>query len=157
LLVVALLAAVAAGASAAEPLRVGLELGSPSAVIVVRPAPFDIKIGYDFTGIGSDPGSNFFHVSGDYRIIDQRPLIEFVSFYFGAGAYMQIMTGNADDTFVLGGRLPLGLQAFFLDGKIEVFLEVVPTLKLLPSIVAFEDWHGFVGVTVPVSLFDFRK
>ena len=157
LLAVALLAAISAGAYAAEPLRVGLEFGSPSGVIIVRPAPFDIKIGYDFTGVGSDSGSDFFHVSGDYRIIDQQPLIEFVSFYFGAGAYMQIMTGDADDTFVLGGRMPVGLQAFFVDGKIEVFLEIVPTLKLLPTIVAFEDWHGFVGVTVPVSLFNFRK
>ncbi len=145
-----LLAALSAGASAAEPLRVGLELGSPSAVIIARLAPFDIKVGYDFTGLGTDSG-DFFHVSGDYRIIDQQPLVEFVSFYLAAGGYMQF-----GDDFVLGARLPVGLQAFFAGGKIEVFVEIVPTLKFLPTIVAFEDWHGFLGITVPVSVFGLK-
>lgn len=152
LLAVALSAAVSVGAFAAEPLRVGLEFGSPSGVIIVRPAPFDIKVGYDFTDFGTDFGSNYIHVSGDYRIIDRQPLVEFLSFFLSAGAYMQIMTGDADDTFVLGGRIPVGLQAFLLDGKIEIFLEIVPTVKLLPTILAFDDWQGFLGFTVPLSV-----
>ncbi len=152
-----LIAGVCVGASAAEPLRVGLEFGSPSAVIIVRPAPFDIKVGYDFTDFGTDFGSSYIHVSGDYRFIDRQPLVEWLSFYVGAGAYMQIMTGSADDPFVLGGRLPVGLQAFLVDGKIEIFLEVVPTVKLLPTILAFDDWHGFLGFTVPVSMLQLRR
>lgn len=149
-------AAVCLGASAAEPLRVGLELGSPSAVIVLRPAPFDIKVGYDFTGVGSDAESDFFHISGDYRIIDRRPLVDFVSFYLGAGGYLQILTGDVQDNFVLGARLPVGLQAFLLEDKLEIFVEIAPTVKFLPTILAFDDWHGFIGFTVPLSIFGSR-
>jgi hypothetical protein len=140
----------AAGRVFAEPLRIGLEFGTPSGVIVIRPAPLDIKIGYDLGGIGSGGESNFLHLSCDYRFVDKYPLVDTLSLYVGAGGYLGILTGNVQDNVVIGGRVPVGVQVFLLDGTIEVFVEIVPTVKLLPTIVAFDDWQGFVGFTVPL-------
>ncbi len=147
----------AAGGLSAEPLRAGLEFGSPSGVIIIRPAPLDIKVGYDFSGIGSAAQSDFLHVSCDYRIIDQYPLVDFVSLFVSAGGYVQILTGDVQDNVVLGARLPVGVQAFLVDGTIEIFLEIVPTVKLLPTIIAFDDWQGFIGFTVPVAALKPKK
>ncbi len=54
---------------------------------------------------------------------------------------------------VLGARLPVGLQVFAGGRTIEIFAELVPTVTLVPTIVAFDDWQGFVGSTIPVSVF----
>jgi len=157
-LCVSLFLAVASGGGLfAEPMGVGLEFGNPSGVLVIRPAPFDIKIGYDFTGMGSQADGDFLHLSCDYRLIDRYALIDFLSLYLSAGGYLQILTGDTQDNIVLGGRLPVGLQAFLLDGTVEVFVELVPTVKFLPTIVAFDDWQGFVGFTVSLAGLKLKK
>lgn len=145
------LALLAASANVfAEPVRIGLEFGRPTGVIVIRPEPFDFKVGYDFTGIGegSDAGS-FIHVSADYRILSSYHLIDFLSLFLGVGAYVQIYTGSAADNVNLGARIPVGVQAFLANGTVELFLEVVPTVSFVPSITAFDQFQGFVGFTVP--------
>jgi hypothetical protein len=152
-----LLAAAAAGAST-EPTRVGLEIGNPSGAIVIRPAPFDIKIGYDFTGVASrEGGDDYLQLSCDYRLMDRYPLTDGLSLYVAAGGYLRILTTTTQDSFVLGGRLPVGLQVFVAGGTVEIFLELVPTVTLLPTIVAFDDWQGFLGFTVPVSALNLKR
>ncbi len=155
---VCLVLTAAAGPGFAEPTRVGLEFGNPSGVIVIRPAPLDIKIGYDFTGVGSrEGGDDYLQVSCDYRFLDRYPLADVLSLYVAGGGYVRILTAAAQDNVVLGGRLPVGLQVFVADGLVEVFVELVPTVTLLPTIVAFDDWQGFIGFTVPVSAFKPKK
>ncbi len=148
----------AAAAGFAEPTRVGLELGNPSGVIVIRPAPLDIKIGYDFTGVASrEGGSDYVQVSCDYRFVDRYPLTSDLSLYVAGGGYLRVLTTDTQDNFVLGARLPVGLQVFVSGGMVEIFVELVPTVTLLPTIVAFDDWQGFIGCTVPVSAFKPKK
>ncbi|MBN1700190.1 MAG: DUF3996 domain-containing protein [Spirochaetales bacterium] len=134
-------------------LRVGLEFGNPTAVVIIRPEPFDIKIGYIFADLMGTGNLNFLHISADYRIINSMHLIDFLSLFFGVGAYAQIYIASGDSTnesdadLYIGGRIPIGIQAFLLKGTLEVFLEVVPTVVFLPGI-AFGGLQGFVGFTI---------
>lgn len=144
-LLAVLLSVAALGASAADKgsLRLGLEFGEPTAVIIIRPAPFDFKIGYNFV----DPQNLF--LSADYRIISGYQLIDFVHLFLGLGGYTQI---NFNPTaFNLGVRIPVGLQAFLINNVLELFLEVAPTVEFLPAITAFPHWQGYLGFTILVS------
>ena len=145
LLLLLLLAAVAFTASAKEKggLRLGLEFGNPNAVIIIRPEPFDFKIGYNFA-----EAVNLF-LSADYRIISGVQIVDVLHFFLGLGAYVQLhFTPTAVD---FGARIPIGLQAFLIDNVLEIFLEVAPTVGFLPTIVAFPEWQGYVGFTILVS------
>ncbi len=141
----------------AEPTRVGLEFGNPSGVIIIRPAPLDIKIGYDFTGVASREGESYLQISCDYRFMDRHALTDDLSLYVSAGGYLRVLTADTQDSVVLGGRLPVGLQVFVAEGAVEIFVEIVPTVTLLPTIVAFDDWQGFVGFTVAVTTLTPKK
>jgi len=136
-----LLIAVAVGASAAGGLRLGLEFGNPNAVLIVRPAPLDFRIGYSFVN------NQFIFLSADYRILDAKQLIDFVHFFFSAGAYTSLAFDPA--AFDLGLRIPLGFQAFLFENALELFLELAPTVQLYPELLF--DWQniqGWIGFTI---------
>jgi len=122
-------------------LRLGLEFGDPIAVLIIRPAPFDFKIGYDFGGNG------WLFLSADYRIVSGYQVIDFLHLFLGVGAYTQIYFEQAGD-LELGLRIPIGLQVFLVDSVIELFLEVAPTVGFMPTIQAFPRWQGYLGFTV---------
>jgi len=134
LLLVVLLAAVAFTASAKTKggLRLGLEFGNPHAVLIIRPSPLDFKIGYNFAEAG-----NLF-ISADYRIIDGYQLVDFLHFFLGLGAYVELRFTPTTVNF--GARIPLGLQVFLIHDVLEIFLEVAPTVGFIPTIVAFPEW-----------------
>ena len=138
--VLLVLAAAGASAKGSGGLRLGLEFGNPNAVIIIRPAPFDFKIGYNFT----DPGSLF--LSADYRIVSGYQLIDFLHFFLGLGVYGELVFDPT--VFSLGARIPLGLQVFLIDNVLELFLEVAPTVGFLPTITAFPEWQGYIGFTI---------
>jgi hypothetical protein len=145
-LVLVLLTVVALGAFAEKgAIRLGLEFGNPTAVIIIRPGNFDFKVGYDLRQDG-----NLF-LSADYRIVSGYQLIDFLHIFLGVGAYAQIFFGGAD--FELGARIPVGLQVFLLNSVLELFAEVAPTVGFLPTITAFPQWQGYVGFTVRVPRF----
>jgi hypothetical protein len=142
--VMVLLALAAAGASAkSSGLRLGLEFGNPNAVLIIRPAPLDFKVGYNFAA----PGYLFFSV--DYRIIDRYQVVDFLHFFLGVGAYTNIYFEPTDAD--LGARIPLGLQVFLIDNVLELFLEVAPTVGFLPALTAFPEWQGYIGFTILVK------
>jgi hypothetical protein len=126
--------------------RLGLEFGDPIAVLIIRPAPFDFKIGYDFQDNG------WLFLSADYRIVSGYQLIDFVHLFLGVGAYTQIYFQQSD-ALELGLRIPVGLQAFLVDNVIELFLEVAPTVGFLPGIEAFPRWQGYIGFTILIPKF----
>jgi hypothetical protein len=123
-------------------LRLGLEFGDPIAVLIIRPAPFDFKIGYSF-----DSNDPWLFLSADYRVVSGYQLIDFLHLFLGVGAYTQIYFQEAD-ALELGLRIPVGLQAFLVDNVIEIFLEVAPTVGFLPTIQAFPRWQGYFGFTI---------
>jgi hypothetical protein len=127
------LAATGAWAKGSGGLRLGLEFGNPNAVLIIRPAPLDFRIGYNFTQAG------YLFLSADYRIVDAYQIVDFLHFFFGVGVYTQIFFEPTD--FSLGARIPLGVQAFLLDNVLELFLEVAPTVGFLPTL----DWAGLQG------------
>jgi hypothetical protein len=145
-IVVVLLALAAAGAWAKGKstggLRLGLEFGNPHAVLIIRPAPFDFRVGYNFT----DNGNLFFAL--DYRIVDRYRIVDFLYLFLGVGLYTDIFFNPAD--FDFGARIPVGLQVFLIDNVLELFLEVAPTVAFLPALLAFPEWQGFIGFTIKV-------
>jgi hypothetical protein len=145
-LVLILLTVAALGAFAEKgAIRLGLEFGNPTAVIIIRPGNFDFKVGYDLRQDG-----NLF-LSADYRIISGYQLVDFLHLFLGLGAYAQIFFGGGD--FEFGARIPIGLQVFLLNSVLELFAEVAPTVGFLPALTAFPQWQGYVGFTVRVPRF----
>ncbi len=141
-LMVVLLAAVAFTASAKTKggLRLGLEFGNPNAVLIIRPSPFDFKIGYNFV-----PAGNLF-ISADYRILDGMDIVDFLHFFLGLGLYVQLHF--TPSTVDFGARIPFGLQAFLIHDVLEIFVEVAPTVGFIPTLVAFPEWQGYIGFTL---------
>lgn len=146
LVLLLVVAAATVSASDSGGLRLGLEFGDPMAVLIIRPAPFDFKIGYDFGGNG------WLFLSADYRIVSGYQVIDFLHLFLGVGAYTQIFFQQTD-VLELGLRIPFGLQVFLLDNVIELFLEVAPTVGFLPTIQAFPRWQGYFGFTILVPKF----
>lgn len=125
--------------------RIGLGLGTPNTVLVVRPHPFDFKVGYDFT-----EGNQFVYLAGDLRFVNLQPLAEPVHFSLGFGGYMKFYMDSeagSDDFFEGGLRLPVGLSLLLLDDFFEIFVEVSPGIDLYPKPQFSDDpvqaWLGF--------------
>ncbi|MBN1835621.1 MAG: hypothetical protein JW820_07215 [Spirochaetales bacterium] len=137
LLTVAALGSFAAGGS----LRLGLEFGNPTAVLIVRPGNWDFKVGWNFATNGH------LFLSTDYRIINAYQLVDFLHVFLGVGAYGQLYFEPT--AFQMGGRLPIGLQAFLLDSVLEIFVEAVPTLQAIPAF-GWGGLQGYVGFTLRV-------
>ncbi|WP_020613140.1 hypothetical protein [Sediminispirochaeta bajacaliforniensis] len=114
--------------------RIGLGLGTPNAVLIYRPTPFDLRLGYDFT-----EGSQFIFISGDWRPAGYIPISGPLYCYFGLGAYAKFYPeSSADDVVEWGTRLPVGISLLFLDNIAELFVEVAPGFDLYPK-PAFSD------------------
>lgn len=112
--------------------RLGLAAGIPNGVLVYRPAPFDIKFGYDLT-----EGSQYLFLSGDVRLINNRPLVGVLHGSFGAGVFGKLYLEGRDGEGGVdpdgGVRLPFALSVLLLDDFIEFFFEVAPGLDLYPN------------------------
>lgn len=142
-----LLAAVGASAQSKGGLRLGLEFGNPNAVLIIRPSPFDFKIGYNFAG------DEYLFLSADYRIVSGYQIVDFLHFFMAVGAYTNIEFDPGK--FSLGARIPVGLQVFLIDNVLELFLEIaltvgfVPGLEFLPTTTeGYRLPQGFIGFTI---------
>jgi hypothetical protein len=147
LIVLFVVATTTVSAASNGSLRLGLEFGDPIAVLIIRPAPFDIKVGYSF-----DSNNPWLFLSGDYRIVSGYQLIDFLHLFLGVGAYIQIPFDQVDD-LELGLRIPVGLQVFLVDNVVELFVEVAPTVGFLPTIEPFQRWQGYLGFTILIPKF----
>ncbi|MFW5827455.1 MAG: hypothetical protein ACOCU4_05160 [Alkalispirochaeta sp.] len=112
--------------------RLGLAAGIPNGVLVYRPAPFDVKFGYDFT-----EGNQYLFLSGDIRLINNRPLVGVLHGSFGAGAFGKLYPEGRDaDGGVevdAGARIPFALSVLLLDDFVEFFFEIAPGIDLYPK------------------------
>lgn len=111
--------------------RLGLASGIPNGVLIYRPPSLDFRFGYDFT-----PGQQFVFVSGDWRFIDNRPIVGVLHFSVGVGGYGKFFPqGRKDsDTFNAdwGIRVPGSLSVLLFENFLELFLEVAPGIDLYP-------------------------
>jgi hypothetical protein len=86
-------------------------------------------------------------VTADYWLAHGN-LVSILSWYAGVGAYLLVDLGG-DSTIGVGGRIPLGLQAWPFGSTLEIFLEVAPAVGVIIVPTAFE-WHlqGAIGLRV---------
>jgi len=97
---------------------------------------FDGAVAWSFAGAG------WLHVHADF-LIHNYDLIDVnqgaLPVYFGLGAYVSFSSNLG-----LGARVPFGLAYQFEDAPVDIFVEIVPGLSLLPGI----DFYlgGGIGV-----------
>jgi hypothetical protein len=107
----------------------GLIVGEPTGISFKywtgSTTAFDAALAWSFVDEGA------FHIHGDYIFHNMR-LISIpeglLPFYYGIGARIK----TADET-KLGVRVPLGLAYLFQNAPVDIFLEVVPILDLIPE------------------------
>ncbi len=66
------------------------------------------------------------------------------NWYAGVGAYLSVSSGS-DTTLALGGRVPIGLQAWPIGQALEIFLEVAPAVGVTVVPTGF-DLHLQAGI-----------
>ncbi|MFW5693595.1 MAG: hypothetical protein ACOCYB_00395 [Alkalispirochaeta sp.] len=112
--------------------RVGLAAGVPNGVLVYRPAPFEVKFGYDLT-----EGNQYLFLSGDIRLIDNRPLVGVLHGSFGFGAFGKLYPEGRDGDGGMnvdgGARIPFALSVLLLDDFVEFFFEIAPGIDFYPK------------------------
>jgi hypothetical protein len=83
-------------------------------------------------------------ITADYWL-GHGNLASIFSWYAGVGGYLSFAPNPA--LFVIGGRIPIGLQMWPLGQSLEVFLEVAPAVGLSVIPTGF-DWHfqGALGL-----------
>ena len=107
----------------------GLIVGEPTGISFKywtgSTTAFDAALAWSFVDEGA------FHIHGDYIFHNMR-LISIpeglLPFYYGIGARIK----TADEA-KLGVRVPLGLAYLFQNTPIDIFLEIVPILDLIPE------------------------
>ena len=132
------------------PNRLGGAFGTPNGVLVYRPAPFDVKIGYDFTA-----GNEYIFLSGDLRLIDNRAIVGVLHGTFGIGLYGKLYpaidSGDEID-FDWGSRIPVGLSVMLLNNFLEIFVEVAPGIEFYPRLqLSDQPIQIFAGATVELD------
>ncbi len=79
-------------------------------------------------------------LSADQWFINKKIAGPF-NFFLGWGLYVGLAThGN----LAFGGRLPLGVNAFFIDGFLEPYFQIVPAAGITLFDLHFPDW-GIAG------------
>jgi hypothetical protein len=99
-------------------------------------------------------GEGFIQLHGDY-LFHNFTLLKVekgkLPFYYGIGGRIRFIDGDdggkgrdKDDEARLGVRIPLGLACLFAKAPLDIFLEVVPILDLIPK--SEFDLNAAVGV-----------
>ena len=89
-------------------------------------------------------GTEFLHLQGDF-ILHKFNMIPVekgsLPLYFGIGGRFLIREGLDD---MIGVRVPAGLDYMFEDAPIDIFLEIVPVMNLIPD--TDFDIAGGIGI-----------
>ena len=130
----------------------GIMLGEPTGLSGKLWLSGDKALGMGLAWGGVGVPGGYLHLHGDY-LFHKMDLISVskgkLPLYFGPGVRMRIWDDNNDrendnDGLDLGIRFPVGLAYLFDGAPIDVFLEVAPTLDLIPS--SSLDVDGGIGV-----------
>lgn len=86
-------------------------------------------------------------LTGDYWFLNDN-IVGPLNWFIGAGAGISL--GGFNDNLILGleGRLPIGLNMYLVDGFIEPYVQVVPSvgLNVLPEIGLRWGVTGNIGI-----------
>lgn len=128
----------------------GIVVGEPTGISLKswqgRTTALDAALAWSFAG------NDFVQLHGDYLShnfsllkVEQGQL----PFYYGIGGRIKLINidnkrGDRDDKTRIGVRIPLGLAYLFEKVPLDLFIEVVPILDLVPE-TAF-DLNAAIGV-----------
>jgi hypothetical protein len=131
--------------------RLGLAAGIPNGVLVYRPAPFDIKAGYDFT-----EGQQYIFIAGDLRLVDNRHMTGILHGSLGIGLYSKLYPeGNEDEegfTVDAGARIPFALSILLMQDFLEFFVELAPGIDFYPAPrLSSQPLQLFAGLTIQLD------
>jgi len=115
--------------SQSKKIGAGIIVGEPTGLSfkywLTEKTAFDAGLAWSFVD------ENAFQIQADY-LIHNFNLIKIekgkLPFYFGIGGRLKFSTD-----VIFGVRVPLGLAYIFSDEPIDIFLEIVPILDLLPQ------------------------
>lgn len=117
------------------------EYGNAAITFKLDTVPFVFATNFTFRdgfGIG---------LTGDYWFLNDN-IVGPLNWFIGAGAGISL--GGFNDNLILGleGRLPIGLNMYLVDGFIEPYVQVVPSvgLNVLPEIGLRWGFVGNIGI-----------
>ena len=136
-----ILATLAPHANAQDGLGVGAIVGEPTGIVIKKwlgdTTAFDAAAAWSF----SDNAS--FQLHGDYLIhnfslLDPDDLKGYLPVYYGIGGRIKLKDENArngrnDENALVGVRVPFGISYLFADAPVDIFVEIVPILDLVPD------------------------
>jgi len=145
---VVLLALLTAAVVAAEPSGLGL------GIIVGEPTGLSVKAwlsgntAVDAAAAWSVVGHyQAVHVHADF-LLHNFELLEVTSgdlpLYYGVGGRIKLAGHEEDQDLRIGVRVPVGISYLFKDYPIDLFLEVVPLLDIIPSTIL--GWNSGIGI-----------
>lgn len=131
-LLLGLLTAVLAGQASA--LGLGAAFTAPIGSSGVNPgAELSFKLDnapYVF-GLGVYASNGNFHIGATADLwMAQGKLIDFLNYYVGPGLYAGLSSASNVTVIDAGLRIPVGINAFLLNNKLEFFFELAPALGL---------------------------
>ena len=102
----------------------------------------DKTMALDFAAAWSFVGEGSIHIHSDY-LWHNFDIFKIkageLAVYYGAGIYLQMRRESA-----LGARIPVGLEYLFENSPVDIFLEIVPILELVPATVL--GLNGGIGI-----------
>ena len=120
----------------------GIIIGEPTGLSFKYWVDGDNKNAVDGAIAWSLDDNKFFQIHADYLFHNYR-IFKIkkgkLGFYFGGGVRIKIRNDNNDnnkndkDDTRLGLRIPFGLDYLFSNVPIDIFLEIVPVMDLIPS------------------------
>ena len=117
----------------------GSDLGGVAVTFKLDDMPYVFTVDGRFNSWGFGIGA-----TGDLWMW-KGPLVEFLNYYAGPGLYAGVFLGNNYTNINAGVRFPLGLNTYLLNKKLELFLEVAPSVGLAVTSAGAGLGWGFQG------------
>ncbi len=124
----------------AELLGLGVMVGEPSGLSAKswldKTRAVDLGLAYSLSG-DTDLQVHADYLIHNFTLLADSGIKGRLPFYYGLGGRLRLREGNGDDgKDKLGVRVPLGVSWYPPDTQLDVFLEVVPVVDLLPDTAA---------------------
>lgn len=136
LLTMALVSLLSVSAQASESgMGIGIIAGTPTGITFKKWTSDTTAIDFAAEWVTSSDDKLHLHADmliHDFNMIRAEDLAGTVALYYGYGGMIKLNEGKKKDT-VLGIRIPIGVSLVLQEQPIEVFVEVAPTLEVVPD------------------------
>ncbi|MFA7332053.1 MAG: hypothetical protein WC326_13370 [Candidatus Delongbacteria bacterium] len=137
-----------AGLAQAELLGLGVMVGEPSGLTAKswldKTHAVDLGLAYSLSG-DTDLQVHADYLIHNFGLLADSGIKGRLPFYYGLGGRLRLREGSGDDgKDKLGVRVPLGVSWYPPDTQLDIFLELVPVVDLIPDTEA--GLNGALGV-----------